>query len=195
MTGQSVPPIDSSFIETAIAAAPRLSLKPTTSGYVDGAWWPGSLDLATEIPALIGQLSDRWGTVDRVSYDLAAWAPTARRVVAGGTRIRLDGFRGRRPKDAVHVRGRGRAALTLLVIPPSTDPGAAEEILRCAGSIGNQQTIDDLLHRVRRSGRSEPDRPAGDIVAGVDAHARTDEDATDLGRWDAEGGHDRRLAG
>ncbi len=48
-------------------SSPRLSLKAgkTKSGYVDGAWWPGSLDLDAEIPVLVEQLSKRWGAVNR----------------------------------------------------------------------------------------------------------------------------------
>lgn len=130
-------------------AAGRFSLKPmgATSGYVDGAWWPGSLDLTAEIPDLVAQLADRWGAVDRVSYDQAAWTPAARRMAVGGRRIRLDGFRGRRPTDVIHVLGAGRPTITLLVIPPSTPAHEASDILRRAGTAGNQETIDELLHR------------------------------------------------
>ncbi|HEY5848875.1 MAG TPA: DUF5994 family protein [Nakamurella sp.] len=176
----------------------RLSVKPTesTSGYVDGAWWPDSSDLVAQIPALVAQLADRWGPVDRVSYDIAAWAPAARRITAGGRRIRLDGFRGRRPADAVHVMGAGRRVRTLLVIPPTAEPDGAAETLRRAGATGNQENIDDLLHREPRSERSEPGRPTGGTSAKAGAHARIDDgDAAGLGRWDTEGGHDRRDAG
>lgn len=128
----------------------RLALKPmgatSVSGYVDGAWWPRSLNLTVEITDLVAQLADRWGAVDRVSYDQAAWTPAARRVTVGGRRIRLDGFRGRRPTDVVHVLGAGRPASTLLVIRPTTPAPGASEILRRAGTAGNQGTIDDLLH-------------------------------------------------
>lgn len=182
----------------AVEPAARLSLKPTesTSGYVDGAWWPRSSDLVAQIPALVAQLADRWGAVDRVSYDMAAWAPAPRRITASGRRIRLDGFRGRRPPDAVHVMGAGRPTRTLLVIPPTTEPHSAEETLRRAGASGNQETIDDLLHRARRSERPEPGRPTGGSAPKVSAHEQIDDsDATGLGRWDTEGGHDRRNAG
>jgi hypothetical protein len=187
------------FIHTSLTTkpSPRLSLKAgkKTSGYVDGAWWPGSLDLDAEIPALVEQLSEPWGAVNRVSYDLAAWLPAARSVPAGGRKVRLDGFRGRQPTDAIHVMGAGRPPLTLLVILPSTDPREATEALRRAGSTGNQDTIDDLLQRGPRtrgleSGRTNPGTPAGTGV-----RSRIDDDTADLGRWDAEGGHDRRRAG
>src|SRR6476620_8200001 len=53
----------------------RLNLKPesATTGFVDGAWWPTSRDLAAEMPSLIAALADRVGTVERVSYNIDAW--------------------------------------------------------------------------------------------------------------------------
>lgn len=178
-------------------SSPRLSLKAgkTKSGYVDGAWWPGSLDLDAEIPVLVEQLSKRWGAVNRVSYDLAAWLPAARSVPAGGRNVRLDGFRGRRPTDAIHVLGPGRPPLTLLVILPSTDPREATEALRRAGSPGNQETIDDLLRRRPRSRRPESGRSGARTVGLTGTRTRIDEEAADLQRWDAEGGHDRHRTG
>ena len=51
---------------------PRLRLKPKApqSGYVDGAWWPRSDDLAAELPDLLAVLSVRLGRIDRVLYNL-----------------------------------------------------------------------------------------------------------------------------
>lgn len=187
------------FIHSSLTTKPppRLSLKAgkTASGYVDGAWWPGSLDLVAEIPALVGQLSGLWGAVNRVSYDLDAWLPAPRSVPAGGRRVRLDGFRGRHTSDAVHVIGVGPPPLTLLVILPSTGRREATEALRRAGSTGNQETIDDLLQRGPRSGGPESGRKNAGTLAGIGVRSRIDDDTADLGRWDAEGGHDRRRAG
>lgn len=189
---------ESRYLTSFVAAVEpdaRLSLKPTesTSGYVDGAWWPRSSDLVAQIPALVAQLTERWGAVDRVSYDVEAWAPAARRVTAGGRQIRLDGFRGRRPTDAVHVMGAYRPVRTLLVVPPTTEPHRAAEMLRRAGTRGNQETIDDLLHVELRSERPEPGRPSGSSSVKSGTHAQIDD--SDLNRWDTEGGHDRRKAG
>ena len=183
---------------SAIAAPElRLSLKAgdRPSGYVDGAWWPASLDLIAEIPSLVTQLPAEWGSVDRVSYDPAAWLPAPRWLAAAGRRVRLDSFRGRRPTDAIHVVGAGRRALTLLVIPPSTDSRQAAATLRRAGTTGNQETTDDLLHTGLLS--SGPAPVPADLGTLADAGGQSDinDDPDDLGRWDAEGGHDRRRAG
>lgn len=50
------------------ARTPRLRLKPKApqSGYVDGAWWPHSDDLRSELPDLLAVLSVRLGRIDRV---------------------------------------------------------------------------------------------------------------------------------
>ena len=89
---------------------PRLRLKPKapTTGHVDGAWWPRSDDLATELPDLLAVLSVRLGAIDRVMYNLAEWAmvPTAtddRR--AGGSTRRIPAATSQYPPSA---RGRPR---------------------------------------------------------------------------------------
>ena len=45
---------------------PRLRLKPKApqTGYVDGAWWPRSDDLTTELPDLLAVLSVRLGPIE-----------------------------------------------------------------------------------------------------------------------------------
>lgn len=173
----------------------RLTIKAGTksSGYVDGAWWPGSLDLVAEVPGLIDQLATPWGAVDRVSYDLAAWLPAVRSVPARGRRVRLDWFNGRLPTDAVHVVRAGRRPLILLVIPPSTNPREAAETLRRAASTGNQETVDQLLDRGPRLSGPEYDRTSVNAAARVGNGSRTADEATDRGRWKTDGGHDRGL--
>src|SRR5690242_8329420 len=72
----------------------RLRLKPKapTSGYVDGAWWPRSRDLSVELPTLLVVLAVRLGHIARVTYNLGAWDPAARRLSVEGHVIRLEGF-------------------------------------------------------------------------------------------------------
>ena len=74
---------------------PRLRLKPKAphSGYVDGAWWPHSDDLTTELPDLLAVLSVRLGRIDRVLYKLSDWAKAPTKLATGGRAVRLDGYR------------------------------------------------------------------------------------------------------
>ncbi len=65
---------------------PRLRLKPKAaqSGYVDGAWWPQSDDLAAELPDLLAALSVRLGRIDRVMYNFNEWAQASAKLATGG---------------------------------------------------------------------------------------------------------------
>jgi hypothetical protein len=124
----------------------RLDLKPvgSTTGFVDGAWWPYSTELADEVPALLEAITGRLGSIERVSYNLAGWASAGRRVDAGGIRVRLDGFR-TRPSDTIDVSGVNDHRVTLLVIPPTTDQATAQDIMRRASTDGNCESTDTLL--------------------------------------------------
>ena len=124
----------------------RLDLKPegSTTGFVDGAWWPHSTELADEVPALLEAITDRLGSVERVSYNLAGWASASRRVEAGGIRVRLDGFR-TRPPHTIDISGVNDHRVTLLVIPPTTELAVARGIMQRASTPGNCDSTDTLL--------------------------------------------------
>jgi len=151
----------------------RLRLKPQapTTGYVDGAWWPRSRDLVTELPALVAVLQIRLGRVERVSYNLTAWGPTERTIEVDGLVVRLAGYRSQHP-DTVDVIG-PRQQLTLLVVPPESSAQAAHRALMAAGRLGNTDPVEDLL-------RPDPLQPP--VVRGGD-------EPEDEQRWELESGH------
>jgi hypothetical protein len=125
---------------------PRLRLKPKAprSGYVDGAWWPRSDDLAAELPDLLAVLSVRLGRIDRVMYNLNEWAKAPAKLATGGRRVRLDGYR-RQPTHTVEVLGLNRNRIALLVVPPNADPDGAHDTLMAAAAPSNDSTVDSLL--------------------------------------------------
>jgi len=124
----------------------RLKLKPRApiTGYVDGAWWPRSLDLSAELPALLAVLAIRLGRVQRVSYNLTTWDTAPRRLPMDGHQVRLGGFHAQHP-HTVDVIGSDGSRLTLLVLPPETDPATAHLVLMKAGRRGSIDSIEDLL--------------------------------------------------
>lgn len=154
---------------------PRLKLKSqaATTGHVDGAWWPRSRDLAVELPTLLTDLAGRLGRVERVSYNLTAWPPTARKITVDSAVVRLDGYRTQH-KDTVDVLG-ARQRLTLLVVPPETSPPVAHRALNTAAQPGNTDGIAELL-----TAQAPPPRAA-----------RTTADETEAAEqsWQSEGGH------
>jgi hypothetical protein len=125
---------------------PRVTVKSTApaTGYVDGAWWPRSRDLAAELPALLSELGDRWGPVSRVTYNLDVWNPVERRLTITGRILRLGGFHSQHP-DTVTLIGANGQRLTLLVLSPDTTPAAAHHALTTAAQPGNDDRIDTLL--------------------------------------------------
>ena len=125
---------------------PRLRLKPKAprSGYVDGAWWPRSDDLAAELPDLLAVLSVRLGRIDRVMYNLNEWAKASAKLATGGRRVRLDGYQ-RQPTNTVEVLGLNRNRIALLVVRPNADPDQAHATLMAAAAPSNDSTVDTLL--------------------------------------------------
>ena len=127
----------------------RLSLKsdaPAT-GFVDGAWWPASRDLAAELPSVMTALTARLGRVEAVSYNIDAWDAAPRKAHIGGDVVRMNGYR-TQPHDTIDVMG-GQHRLTLLIVPPDTDPEAAPAVVAAAGRQGNVDDVTALLASAR----------------------------------------------
>ena len=125
---------------------PRLRLKPkaSRSGHVDGAWWPRSDDLTTELPDLIAVLSFRLGAVDRVAYNLDEWASAPVELAIGGYAVHLDGHHCQ-PPHTVEVQDTNRNKMVLLVVPLQTEPDHAHAIVMAAAAPNNSSTVDALL--------------------------------------------------
>jgi hypothetical protein len=129
------------------ANTPRLRLKPKAppTGYVDGAWWPHSDDLAEELPDLLAVLSVRLSAVTRVLYNVAEWAKAPPRLLTGGREVRIDGSR-IQPMNTVEIHGINRKKILLLVIPAhGVDPDLAHQTMMAAAAPNNASTVDDLL--------------------------------------------------
>lgn len=152
----------------------RLKLKPKApaTGFVDGAWWPRSLNLATELPQLVEVLAVRLGRIERVSYHLGAWDAVPRRIHIEGQLLRLGGFRSQNP-HTVDVIGLNGRRLTLLVLPPRTGEVIAHQVLMKAARRDNVDSIDELLMPLVDA---EPDRVGDDLVDNA------------VERWEVDGG-------
>ncbi len=149
---------------------PRVRLKSAArgSGHVDGAWWPRSDDLTTELPGLLAVLSARQGAISRVNYNTAEWRATSSEIVTGGCAVQLGGNRGRPPNTVEVVDCKGNK-LVLLVIPLYIDPDQAHAVVMQAAAPGNVSSVDALL-----------------MISGKDRQNRTERDAA-RERWDSTG--------
>jgi hypothetical protein len=115
-----VPPDPRALVVDHGAAHPRLTFspRPTGHGEMDGRWWPRTVDLAVELPALLAAVAHRVDGVDRISLDPETWTCRARTVTVDDRVILLDWF-GARHSHTVGLRG-PHSSLDLLVIPPDT---------------------------------------------------------------------------
>ncbi len=125
---------------------PRLRLKPAAhaSGYVDGAWWPRSDDLMTELPGLIAVLSMRLGAIGCVMYNNADWRMTPAELVRGGRVVQLDGNGGLLPNTVEVLDSKGNKVV-LLVVPFHIDPDQAHGIVTAAAEPDDASSVDTLL--------------------------------------------------
>jgi hypothetical protein len=128
----------------------RLTLKSVapTCGYVDGAWWPHTRDLAAEAGDLARAMELRLGPVREIAYALDAWeaAPHhVENVAAGeGRWVELVGFASQDP-DVVLVTGTSGRTLGLLVVPPETPAPAGRNALGRAASASDAESPAALL--------------------------------------------------
>jgi hypothetical protein len=122
-----------------------LKRKAPVSGYVDGAWWPHSDDLLTELPDLLAVLSVRLGPISRVLYNLGEWAPAPRRLVLSeGSSVRLDGYT-RQPPNTIEALDMLGTRIVLLVVPAATDPDLAHSIVMAAAAPNDTTSVESLL--------------------------------------------------
>ncbi|MBU3068043.1 hypothetical protein KO481_41830 [Nocardia sp. NEAU-G5] len=128
--------------------------QPPHTGWVDGAWWPHSHHLTTELPGLLTVLATRLGLVHHVIYHLDDWDEAPTGFTVGASWVRLGGFH-RKPPHTLDVVGLAGSRVALLIVPPCTTVHSALVTMAAAAARGNTSTITDLL----RAGRNTP----GDI--------------------------------
>lgn len=149
---------------------PRLQLKPAhqTCGFVQGAWWPRSTQLAAELPPLLAALSSRFGAIERVQYNECDWSPTSQHVQPPGRAVLMDSSND--TPNVISVFGLQFGKLTLLVVPPYTEATHAYTVVTTASSALDSSTPDQLLGI---DDDSAVERPLTPIV---------------LHRWESDGG-------
>jgi hypothetical protein len=130
----------------------RLAVKPPGSadGFVDGAWWPRTRNLAAELPALLTALAGRFGYAERVMYNLTVWHPPGRRLLVNGRVVRLEGFRSQDTDTLTVIEAGGQRRLTILVVPPATEPAVAWHAMAVATEPGNVASPAALLSAMNR---------------------------------------------
>ncbi|MBB3035700.1 DUF5994 family protein [Hoyosella altamirensis] len=126
--------------------SPRLLMKPggSQTGIVDGAWWPQSNDLASEMPALQDALDPILGRIGRVAYSRQEWPLAPSSVSINGHPVKLDGYRFQ-ARQTLNVQGVNGRTVAILLISPEASSDTAHAILRVAAQPHDVSTVADLL--------------------------------------------------
>nr|WP_286201647.1 DUF5994 family protein [Mycobacterium gallinarum] len=121
-------------------------MKPAhrSSGFVQGAWWPRTDQLLTELPPLLTALTRRLGQIDHVIFDETYWTPASLRMEVMGRSILLEGS-AQSSTNTLTVIGEGFGKLVLLVVPPYTKPARAYAAVMTASKPDDVSSPDELL--------------------------------------------------
>lgn len=121
----------------------RLSTTHDRQGILDGAWWPRSRHLATELPGLISALTERLGPVTRIGLDSTAWDEMPTRMTVDDRVVHIDAFSV--GDDTALVTRGDQDYFSLLVVPPDTPPEAARAAMAEAVRADNPKQAVQIL--------------------------------------------------
>ncbi len=168
--------------EVLAAGGARFALRATTrsgdNSAFDGAWWPRSRDLATELPALVAALAARGFATARVAYSQQSWDGVLKRLPVAGRIIRLGWFRTIDPNSVSLTSRDGQSRVDLLVVPSASDPelatraferaldwrnrsGASATLTAAAASLADSRTAAAAETVWESEGGSQHPRQAG----------------------------------
>ncbi|MFE2682852.1 DUF5994 family protein [Streptomyces mirabilis] len=127
MTLAPPPPLSSSSaVRLRLVAQPAQGHMPRR---IDGAWWPRSPDLTSELPRLLAGLPQSWGQVSSVLVDGAVWSPFPARLLVADQVVRLRRTNTQHTPSTVCLLAPGRGRWDLLVVPPTATEAEAMRLM------------------------------------------------------------------
>jgi len=124
----------------------RLSLEPyeAVSGGFDGAWWPYSRNLITELPGLV-EAMDEAGSITRVIVGIEPWPDIPHQITFGKYTVTAGWFVSGHEQNEIVLCSYLKGFRTLLVVPPTTAPGAADWLMSTPVPVDGSRTATELL--------------------------------------------------
>ncbi|MEU2782232.1 DUF5994 family protein [Streptomyces sp. NPDC007110] len=117
--------------EPVAAPAARLALKTdgASRGLLDGAWWPRSRDLLSELPALTDVLDPLWGRITRIAVNPEHWPVIPRKIPVSGHIVKVGWFTSEIDPHKLLLLSYGTSRWDLLVVPPETGAQSAARLM------------------------------------------------------------------
>ncbi|MER6672885.1 DUF5994 family protein [Streptomyces sp. NPDC000983] len=110
----------------------RLASRSGMPRPIDGAWWPRSSDLTTELPLLLAGLPHGWGHITSVTVHGATWPAVPGRMLVFNQVVRLRRTVAVSAPHTIVLLAPGRGRWDLLVVPPDTTEEAAGLLMEAA---------------------------------------------------------------
>ncbi|TXS35487.1 hypothetical protein EAO75_44365 [Streptomyces sp. uw30] len=133
---------------------------------MDGAWWPRSRDLPSELSALADVLDPLWGRITRIAVDPRHWPILPPRIFVNGHVVKVGWFTSELDPHGITLLSYTAGRWDLLVIPPETGASAAGRLMTAASAdTGPPKTATALMtaERARHGSRARAgkDRSGG----------------------------------
>ncbi|MEU9627856.1 DUF5994 family protein [Streptomyces luteogriseus] len=117
----------------------RLALRQVTSSLTpagpDGAWWPRTHDLASELCELADVLDPLWGRITHVAANPRHWSHVPRTtVLVNDHDVRIDWFAPGVDPHRILLQSYSAGRWDLLVVPPGTFALAAARLMAAASA-------------------------------------------------------------
>ncbi|MBF6355713.1 hypothetical protein IU449_14350 [Nocardia higoensis] len=106
-----------------------LSSPEDSLGLVDGAWWPRTDNLTSELHDLVSAVTPQLGHIARIAVDRNVFSANRRRIDRADG-IEVTGPDADQSSDVIRLSGRQGAQLDLLVIAANTPPELADRRMR-----------------------------------------------------------------
>ncbi|MDT7839719.1 DUF5994 family protein [Streptomyces justiciae] len=123
------PPTSPTAVRLSLAALPSYGRMPRL---IDGAWWPYSYDLTSELPKLLAGLPPAWGQIGSVTVNGAAWFPCPGRMLVANQVVRLHLTNHPQAPPTVCLLAPGHGRWDLLVVAPDTPRVEAGRLMASA---------------------------------------------------------------
>ncbi|MFF9220486.1 DUF5994 family protein [Streptomyces viridosporus] len=128
MTSPFLPP-SSARLRLGEHSGPRGSAR-----HIDGAWWPRSYDLTTELPGLLAALPHRWGHITSVLVNGAVWSLSGDGMLIEDQWVHARGTDSPRAGHTACLLAPGQGRWDLLVVPPAATEAEAERLMETAAA-------------------------------------------------------------
>ncbi|MER5213184.1 DUF5994 family protein [Streptomyces sp. NPDC002838] len=132
------------------APTARLALKSVSpSGEpveLDGAWWPHSRDLTSELSTLAEVLDPLWGRITRIAVNPRYWPIIPPKIFVNGHVVKVGWFTLELDPHKILLLSYTAGRWDLLVIPPEASaPSAARLMAAASASAGPPMTATALM--------------------------------------------------